>query len=117
MTQLDEIAGAILFSDQNKALLAQMLEQALQQPMTPMEPAAAQQYMEQVAVRVAEDEGTRVRLLQVVELKSSESRFLMRVALMANDRAVGLDVMDVENGQFFVPESCPVVVLAPVTIN
>ncbi|WP_040482119.1 hypothetical protein [Luminiphilus syltensis] len=117
MTQLDEIAGAILFSDQNKALLAHMLEQALRQPMTPMEPAAAQKYMEQVAVHVAKDEETTIRLLQVVELKSSESRYLMRVALMENDRAIGLDIMDVENGQFFVPESCPVVVLAPMTVN
>ena len=117
MAKLDQIASATLFADENKDLLAQMLDTALKQPMTPMEPAAAKQYMEQVAMRTALDEQTELKLFQMVQLQSSESSYLMRRALFANHRAMGLDIMDVENGQFFIPESCPVVVLAPPTVN
>ena len=49
MSDLDRVASATLFTDQNKDLLAKMLEKALLQPLVPMEPAAAQKYMERVA--------------------------------------------------------------------
>jgi hypothetical protein len=42
---------------------------------------------------------------------------VLRVALFSNNKAIGLDVMDAENGQFFVPESCPVVELQSPTVN
>lgn len=117
MTDLNEVASATLFSDQNKQLLAQMLDAALQQPMTPMEPDAAKHYMEQTALRTAESDGSSLKLFQMVQLKSSESTYLMRIALFADDRAMGLDIMDLETGQFFIPEACPVVRLAPELLN
>ena len=40
-----------------------------------------------------------------------------RAVLFSNNKAIGLDVMDAENGQFFVPESCPVVELQATTLN
>ena len=41
----------------------------------------------------------------------------MRVALLSDKQAIGLDIMDAENGQFFIPEACPVCQLAAVTLN
>lgn len=117
MSDLNQVASATLFTDENKNLLAQMLEQALLQPLLPMEPAAAKQYMEQVAVRTATDHRTDIELFQMVEISSSESTYVMRFALFGNRQAIGLDIMDAENGQFFIPESCPVCQLAEPTIN
>jgi hypothetical protein len=117
MAELDKVAQATLFSEDNKPFLAEMLERALQQPLTPMEPAQAKTYMERVAQQVAEDDNAQVQLFQMVQLKSSESTYVMRVALFDNRKAMGLDLMDAENGQFFVPESCPVVALATPSIN
>lgn len=117
MAKLDQLAHATLFAEANKKYLAQMLERTLAQPLTPMEPAQAQSYMEQVALRVAEDESASIQLFQMVQLKSTESAYVMRIALFDNMKAIGLDVMDAENGQFFVPESCPIVELLPPAIN
>lgn len=117
MSHLDKVATTTLLTDNNKDLLARMLETALQQPLVPMEPAAAKQYMEQVATRTALDDGVSIRLFQMVQLSSSESVYVMRVALLSDYRAIGLDIMDAENGQFFIPESCPVCQLAAVTVN
>lgn len=117
VSNLDQVASATLLTDENKSLLAQMLETALEQPLLPMEPAAAKQYMEQVAVRTASDNRTDVELFQMVEMSSSESTYVMRFALFGNLQAIGLDIMDAENGQFFIPESCPVCQLAEPTIN
>lgn len=117
MADLDNVASATLFSDDNKHLLAQMLEKALQQPLVPMEPGPAKDYMEQVAARTALDSGAEVLLFQMIQLKSSESSYVMRIALFSDQRAMGLDVMDAENGQFFIPESCPICQLAAPTIN
>lgn len=117
MAELDKVAQATLFSEDNKPFLAEMLERALQQQLTPMEPAQAKTYMERVARQVAEDDNAQVQLFQMVQLKSSESTYVMRVALFDNRKAMGLDLMDAENGQFFVPESCPVVALATPSIN
>jgi len=117
MSELNQVASSTLLSPQNKNLLAQMLEKALQQPLTPMEPEAAKDYMEQVAVRTALDNGADVELFQMIKLKSSESTYLMRIALFDDHRAMGLDIMDAENGQFFIPESCPICQLAAPTLN
>ena len=117
MSDLDRVASATLFTDQNKDLLAKMLEKALLQPLVPMEPAAAQKYMERVAVRTATDNQTDIELFQTVQMSSSESTYVMRVALFGNHQAIGLDIMDAENGQFFIPESCPVCQLAEPTVN
>ena len=117
MSDLDNIAAATLFSDENKHLLAQMLEKALQQPLVPMEPAPAKEYMEQIASKTALDSGAAVELFQMIQLNSSESSYVMRIALFSDRRAMGLDIMDAENGQFFIPESCPICQLAAPTIN
>lgn len=117
MAELDQVVQATLFADDNKPFLAEMLERALEQPLTPMEAAQAKTYMERVAQQVAEDDNAAVQLFQMVQLKSSESTYVMRVALFDNMKAMGLDLMDAENGQFFVPESCPVVSLATPAIN
>jgi DNA mismatch repair ATPase MutS len=117
MSDLSAVANATLFHDENKDLLARMLEQALEQPLVPMEPAAAKQYMEQVAQRTASDNSTELTLFQMVQMSSSESTYVMRVALFENQQAMGLDIMDAENGQFFIPEACPVCQLAAPTLN
>jgi DNA mismatch repair ATPase MutS len=117
MSELDSVATTTLLTDANKDLLARMLEKALQQALVPMEPAAAKTYMEQVAQRTALDEGVDITLFQMIQLRSSESTYVMRVALLSDNRAIGLDVMDAENGQFFIPESCPVCQLAAATVN
>ncbi len=117
MSEPNQVASATLFTDQNKDLLARMLEKALLQPLLPMEPAAAQKYMERVAVRTASDNHTDIELFQTVQMSSSESTYVMRVALFGNHQAIGLDIMDAENGQFFIPETCPVCQLAKPTIN
>ena len=117
MSELSAVANATLFHDENKDLLARMLEQALEQPLVPMEPAAAKQYMEQVAQRTASDNSTALTLFQMVQMSSSESTYVMRVALFENQQAMGLDIMDAENGQFFIPEACPVCQLAAPTLN
>ena len=117
MSDLSAVANATLFHDENKDLLARMLEQALEQPLVPMEPAAAKQYMEQVAKRTASDNSTALTLFQMVQMSSSESTYVMRVALFDNQQAMGLDIMDAENGQFFIPEACPVCQLAAPTLN
>jgi DNA mismatch repair ATPase MutS len=117
MSDLSAVANATLFHDENKDLLARMLEQALEQPLVPMEPAAAKQYMEQVAQRTASDNSTALTLFQMVQMSSSESTYVMRVALFDNQQAMGLDIMDAENGQFFIPEACPVCQLAAPTLN
>ena len=117
MSELSAVANATLFHDENKDLLARMLEQALEQPLVPMEPAAAKQYMEQVAQRTASDNSTELTLFQMVQMSSSESTYVMRVALFKNQQAMGLDIMDAENGQFFIPEACPVCQLAAPTLN
>jgi len=117
MPELDQVAATTLLTDDNKDLLARMLEKALQQPLVPMEPAAAKQYMEQVAQRTALDAGVDIQLFQMVQLSSSESTYVMRVALLSDQQAIGLDIMDAENGQFFIPEACPVCQLAAVTLN
>ena len=117
MTDLNQVASATLFSEDNKDLLARMLEKALQQPLVPMEAAAAKDYMEQVAARTALDNQTELSLFQMVQLSSSEQTYVMRIALFANHQAIGLDIMDAENGQFFIPESCPICQLAAPTLN
>lgn len=117
MAKLDQVATATLFSDENKDLLARMLEKVLQQPLVPMEPAAAKSYMEQVAARTALDNKVGITLFQMIQLQSSESTYVMRIALFDDNRAMGLDVMDAENGQFFIPESCPICQLATPTVN
>ncbi len=117
MADIDHVAAATLFSDENKDLLARMLEKALQQPLVPMEAAAAKDYMEQVAARTALDNKTDVKLFQMVQMSSSEHTYVMRIALFGNQQAIGLDIMDAENGQFFIPESCPVCQLAAPTVN
>ena len=42
---------------------------------------------------------------------------MIRVAVLTNGSAIGLDFMDMENGQFFIPEICPVIQLEVPTIN
>ena len=117
VSELNNVASATLFTDENKDLLAKMLEKALLEPLVPMEPAAAQKYMEQVAVRTATDNRTDIELFQMVQLSSSESTYVMRFALFENHQAIGLYIMDAENGQFFIPESCPICQLAEPTLN
>ena len=117
VSELNNVASATLFTDENKDLLAKMLEKALLEPLVPMEPAAAQKYMGQVAVRTATDNRTDIELFQMVQLSSSESTYVMRFALFENHQAIGLDIMDAENGQFFIPESCPICQLAEPTLN
>jgi hypothetical protein len=82
-----------------------------------MEAKQAKSYMEQIATQAASNDGAEVQLFQLMEMKNQHTTYVMRVALFSNNKAIGLDVMDAENGQFFVPESCPVIELQAATLN
>ena len=117
MKDLTSLVSNTLLADQNQASVSAMLNAILQNPLTPMEPKQAKSYMERVAEKAANQEGARVELFQLMEMKRKNSTYVLRVALFSNNKAIGLDVMDSENGQFFVPEDCPVIELCTTTIN
>ena len=117
MSELNTVVNATLLADDNQASVSAMLNAILEKPLTPMEANQAKTYMEQVASQAANEEGAEVQLFQLMEMKNQHTTYVMRVALFSNNKAIGLDVMDAENGQFFVPESCPVVELRAATLN
>jgi len=117
MTELQVKVQSTLLAEDNQASVSAMLNTILEKPMTPMEAKQAKSYMEHVATQAANDEGAEVQLFQLMEMKNQHTTYVMRVALFSNNKAIGLDVMDAENGQFFVPESCPVVELQATTLN
>ena len=117
MTELQNVVQSTLLAEGNQASVSAMLVSILETPLTPMEANQAKSYMEQVATQAANDEGAEIQLFQLMEMKNQHTTYVMRVALFSNNKAIGLDVMDAENGQFFVPESCPVVELQAPTLN
>ena len=117
MAELQNVVQSTLLAESNLASVSAMLESILETPLTPMEANQAKSYMEQVATQAANDEGAEIQLFQLMEMKNQHTTYVMRVALFSNNKAIGLDVMDAENGQFFVPESCPVVELQATTLN
>jgi len=117
MIELQNVVQSALLAEGNKASVSAMLDSILETPLTPMEANQAKSYMEQVATQAANDEGAEIQLFQLMEMKNQHTTYVMRVALFSNNKAIGLDVMDAENGQFFVPESCPVVELQAPTLN
>ena len=117
MAELHNVVQSTLLAEGNQASVSAMLDSILETPLTPMEANQAKSYMEQVATQAANDEGAEIQLFQLMEMKNQHTTYVMRVALFSNNKAIGLDVMDAENGQFFVPESCPVVELQAPTLN
>ena len=117
MTELQNVVQSTLLAEGNEASVSAMLDSILETPLTPMEANQAKTYMEQVATQAANDEGAEIQLFQLMEMKNQHTTYVMRVALFSNNKAIGLDVMDAENGQFFVPESCPVIELQAPTLN
>ena len=117
MTTDQAFTSATLMSDENKKAIQDNLNAVLEQSLTPMEPAQAKVYMEHTATRMAEESGANVTMFQMVEIKHVSSTYLIRMAVLTNGSAIGLDLMDLENGQFFIPESCPVIPLETPTIN
>ena len=117
MTTDQAFTSATLMSDENKKAIQDNLTAVLEQSLTPMEPAQAKVYMEHTATRMAEESGANVTMFQMVEIKHVSSTYLIRMAVLTNGNAIGLDLMDLENGQFFIPESCPVIPLEAPTIN
>ena len=117
MTKLDSVVSATLLAEHNQASVSAMLNAILEKPLTPMEAKQAKSYMEQVAQEAASQEGTKIEFFQLMQMKNAHTTYVMRVALFSNNKAIGLDVMDAENGQFFVPENCPVVELSTATLN
>ena len=117
MTELQNVVQSTLLAEGNQASVSAMLCSILETPLTPMEANQAKSYMEQVATQAANDEGAEIQLFQLMEMKNQHTTYVMRVALFSNNKAIGLDVMDAENGQFFVPERCPVVELQALTLN
>lgn len=117
MAELQKAVQSTLLAESNLASVSAMLDSILETPLTPMEANQAKSYMEQVATQAANDEGAEIQLFQLMEMKNQHTTYVMRVALFSNNKAIGLDVMDAENGQFFVPESCPVVELQATTLN
>ena len=117
MTELQAKVQSTLLAEHNQASVSAMLNAILEKPLTPMEAKQAKTYMEQVASQAADAEGAEVQLFQLMEMKNQHTTYVMRVALFSNNKAIGLDVMDAENGQFFVPENCPVVELQSATLT
>lgn len=117
MKDLNHQASATLLATENREFLSTMLSAVLDNPMTPMESSQAKTYMEQVAMQRAQDEGADVVLFQIVQMTKTDLSYLMRFALLTNNQAIGLDVTDLESGQSFIPESCPVITLHAVTMN
>ncbi|MBU02277.1 MAG: hypothetical protein CME55_03190 [Halieaceae bacterium] len=117
MTELQAKVQSTLLAEHNQASVSAMLNAILEKPLTPMEAKQAKTYMEQVASQAADAEGAEVQLFQLMEMKNQHTTYVMRIALFSNNKAIGLDVMDAENGQFFVPENCPVVELQSATLN
>ena len=117
MSELNTVVNETLLADDNQASVSAMLNAILEKPLTPMEANQAKTYMEQVASQAATDEGAEVQLFQLMEMNNQHTTYVMRVALFSNNKAIGLDGMDAENGQFFVPESCPGGELQATTLN
>lgn len=117
MSELKSVVRSTLLAENNHASVSAMLDAILAKPLTPMEADQAKSYMEKVAAQAANDEGAQIQLFQLMEMKNHHTTYVMRVALFSNNKAIGLDVMDAENGQFFVPESCPVIELQTSTLN
>ena len=109
--------SATLMADENRSAIETRLSDVLQQSLTPMEPGQAKTYMEHTAVRMAEEAGAGVTMFQMVEIQHANTAYMIRVAVLTNGSAIGLDFMDMENGQFFIPETCPVIPLEVPTIN
>ena len=109
--------SATLMADENRSTIETRLSTLLEHSLTPMEPGQAKTYMEHTAVRMAEEAGAGVTMFQMVEIKNANSAYLIRVAVLTNGSAIGLDLMDLENGQYFIPETCPVIPLEVPTIN
>ena len=109
--------SATLMADENRSAIEARLSEVLRQSLTPMEPGQAKTYMEHTAVRMAEEVGAGVTMFKMVEIKHASTAYMIRVAVLTNGSAIGLDFMDMENGQFFIPESCPVIPLKVPTIN
>ena len=109
--------SATLTADENKAAIEAHLHEILERSLTPMEPGQAKVYMEHTAVRMAEEAGAGVTTFQMVEVKHASTAYMIRLAVLTNGSAIGLDLMDMENGQFFIPEVCPVIPLETPTVN
>jgi hypothetical protein len=109
--------SATLMADENRSVIETRLSTLLEHSLTPMEPGQAKTYMEHTAVRMAEEAGAGVTMFQMVEIKNANSAYLIRVAVLTNGSAIGLDLMDLENGQYFIPETCPIIPLEVPTIN
>ena len=109
--------SATLTADENKAAIEAHLHEILEGSLTPMEPGQAKVYMEHTAVRMAEEAGAGVTTFQMVEVKHASTAYMIRLAVLTNGSAIGLDLMDMENGQFFIPEVCPVIPLETPTVN
>ena len=117
MTTQQSYVSATLTADQNKAAIEAHLHEVLECSLTPMEPGQAKVYMEHTAVRMAEEAGAGVTTFQMVEIKHASTAYMIRLAVLSNGHAIGLDLMDLENGQFFIPEVCPVIPLETPTVN
>ena len=109
--------SATLTAEENKAAIEAHLHEILERSLTPMEPTQAKVYMEHTAVRMAEEAGAGVTTFQMVEVKHASTAYMIRLAVLTNGSAIGLDLMDMENGQFFIPEVCPVIPLETPTVN
>lgn len=109
--------SATLMADENRSAIETRLNDVLQQSLTPMEPGHAKTYMEHIAVRMAEEAGAGVTMFQMVEIEHANTAYMIRIAVLTNGSAIGLDFMDLENGQFFIPETCPVIPIEIPTIN
>ena len=109
--------SATLTADENKAAIEAHLHEILERSLTPMEPSQAKVYMEHTAVRMAEEAGAGVTTLRMGWVKHASTAYMIRLAVLTNGSVIGLDLMDMENGQFFIPEVCPVIPLETPTVN
>lgn len=109
--------SATLTAAENKSAIEAQLQVVLEHSLTPMEPGQAKVYMEHTAIRMAEEAGASVTTFQMVEVKHASTAYMIRLAVLTNGSAIALDLMDLENGQFFIPEVCSVIPLDTPTVN
>ena len=102
MSELNSVVNATLLADDNQASVSAMLNAILEKPLTPMEAKQAKSYMEQIATQAASNDGAEVQLFQLMEMKNQHTTYVMRVALFSNNKAIGLDVHDIESNRLII---------------
>lgn len=88
--------------------IAKQLDSILSRPMTAFESQAAKEYAERLAQKTAEMARTEVLSFSQIAIAKGLYHYHCRVAHLANNQLIGLDVTDTETGQSYIPADCPI---------